>query len=364
MAGVGDHHFHRRAVFAERAANAKHPQQAALHGLGRVVDQVGQRAADGFRIGQNRGQTRFQVALHRDAIKTSGEQRQSLFRNLVHIARARLRRGKLRQRRKLIDQRTQCAHAAQDHFTALANHVGRVRLAAIQMLADPLRRQRNRGERILDFVRHALRHFLPRQLSLRPQQFRRVLHHQHGSLLSVAQIKPSAGHGQVYGTAPRMKFNLGGGRPHAMSAANHRGQLVRAFGRQRRSNILAPHACVIAPSHQHAKRAIGLQHGPGAIQRDHAAGDRLHNGLQLAPPLLDGQVGRCELRRRGLRQLPAGLQIGCHVVERAHQLRHFAGRDQFHALLIFAGPDFVHGIGQRRHRPRDLLRQEHGQPHA
>ncbi len=35
-----------RAIFAERGANAEHAQQAALHGLGGIVDQVGQRARE------------------------------------------------------------------------------------------------------------------------------------------------------------------------------------------------------------------------------------------------------------------------------------------------------------------------------
>ena len=58
VAGVGDGDFNGRAVFAERAVNAEHAQQAALHGLGGVVDEVGQRAANGIGIGQHHGQVR------------------------------------------------------------------------------------------------------------------------------------------------------------------------------------------------------------------------------------------------------------------------------------------------------------------
>ena len=63
------------------AVNAEHAQQAALHGFGGVVDQVGQGAADGFGIGQNRGQARLEVPLHGDAIETAGKQRQRFLGN-------------------------------------------------------------------------------------------------------------------------------------------------------------------------------------------------------------------------------------------------------------------------------------------
>ena len=39
--GVGDRDFDCRAVFTERRLQAQHAQQAALHGFGGVVDQVG-----------------------------------------------------------------------------------------------------------------------------------------------------------------------------------------------------------------------------------------------------------------------------------------------------------------------------------
>ena len=58
VAGVGDGDLNGRAIFAERGANAEHAQQAALHGFGGIVDQVGQRAANGLGIGQHRAASR------------------------------------------------------------------------------------------------------------------------------------------------------------------------------------------------------------------------------------------------------------------------------------------------------------------
>ncbi len=48
--------------------------------------------------------------------------------------------------------------------------------------------------------------------------------------------------------------------------------------------------------HQRGKGAIGLQHYACAVERDHARGNGLDDRLQFAAALLDGAVGRGELR--------------------------------------------------------------------
>ena len=64
VTGVGDGDLDGRAVFAERRVDAEHAQQAALHGFSGIVDEVGQRPADGLGIGQHRRQVGLKVALH------------------------------------------------------------------------------------------------------------------------------------------------------------------------------------------------------------------------------------------------------------------------------------------------------------
>ena len=46
-------------------ANAEHAQQAALHGFSGVVDEVGEGAANGLGIGQDRRQAGLEIALRR-----------------------------------------------------------------------------------------------------------------------------------------------------------------------------------------------------------------------------------------------------------------------------------------------------------
>ena len=52
------------------------------------------------------------------------------------------------------------------------------------------------------------------------------------------------------------------------------------------------------------------------------------------------------------------------MIEGTHELGHFAGGDERDAVLVLAGGDLVHGIGQRFDGARDLLGQKQSQPHA
>ena len=70
------------------------------------------------------------------------------------------------------------------------------------------------------------------------------------------------------------------------------------------------------------------------------------------------------MRGRALRELAAGLEVGGHVIEGAHQVTHLAVCNGGHAMVVFAGGDLVHGHAQRLNRPGDLLGEKHGQPQA
>ena len=99
-------------------------------------------------------------------------------------------------------------------------------------------------------------------------------------------------------------------------------------GGSRTSSFWPRKAGVLVLPHQHGKGAIGLQHDAGAIERDDAGGNGLDDGFELAAALFDGLVGGGELRGGGFGELAAGVEIGGHVIERAHQLGHLAGRDE------------------------------------
>ena len=174
---------------ASELLNAEHAEQAALHGLGSVVDQVCQGAADGLMIGENRRETRFKVALDGDALEAAGKQGKCFIGDPIHVAGTRLRRRKLGERGELVDQRAQRANACQNDFAAFANDGGRIGLAAVQVAADTFSGERDGRERILDFVGDALRHFFPRELALGAEKFRSVFDDEDGARSVRARVQ-------------------------------------------------------------------------------------------------------------------------------------------------------------------------------
>jgi len=117
-------------------------------------------------------------------------------------------------------------------------------------------------------------------------------------------------------------------------------------------------------SNQRCKGAIGQQYGAGFIEGHHAAGNRLQDRLQLAPPFLKSLVRRRQLLSRRLSHMAARLQILRHVIKGLDQLSHLAARLHSHTLIQLAVGNLIHRVSQRFDRPCDLLRQKQRQPHA
>ena len=250
VAGVGNLNFYGSAIFGERAAHAEYAEQTALHGLGGIVDEVGERTANGFVIGKDQRQSGFEIALDGDALKAPGKQGERLVGDLVHVAGARLRRRKLGKCRKLIDERAQCSHAGKNDFAAFANDGRRVGLAAIEMPADALGRERDGRQRILDFVGYALRHFFPRELTLSAEKFRSVFDDEDRAGPAVRQFESRAGDGEMHIAAVEMKFDFGGSCAHALAATNHSGEFIHRIRRQEDIELLAANADIFVLTHR------------------------------------------------------------------------------------------------------------------
>ena len=110
----------------------------------------------------------------RDAAQPPSKEHQRAFDDGIQVVRLGLRGGKLRQGRELVYQLPHGLDRAQDHLTAFADNTRRLRHRMVDMLANSLRRQADRRERILDLVGHALRNFFPRDLALGAQEFGHV----------------------------------------------------------------------------------------------------------------------------------------------------------------------------------------------
>ena len=97
----------------------------------------------------------------------------------VQLGRHRARRGHARELRELVDQPFQRFDLADDRRGALLHQILQRRREVAELAAQPLGRQLNRRQRVLDLVRQAPRHFTPRRHLLRADQRRHVVHHQH-----------------------------------------------------------------------------------------------------------------------------------------------------------------------------------------
>ncbi len=98
------------------------------------------------------------------------------------------------------------------------------------------------------------------------------------------------------------------------------------------------------------------------IERKHAGGNALQNGLDVPAALLQRDVGGAQFAAGGLDLAAAGFQFLRHAVEGAHQVADFVGRAHLHAIIEASARDFLGGFRQRRHRPGDQLGEKQRQP--
>ncbi len=153
----------------------------------------------------------------------------------------------------------------------------------IQVPQQPLRRKLNRRQRILDFVRDPLRHFLPRRRLLRAQQIRQIVDHHHESRIRPPRPQRTHRHRRAH-QPPAAAISIS--RDAAPMRSDRRIKCITARAPSSPSsscNVLRS-ARVIAQN-RHDRR-IHPRNLARRRQRNHSRGnifeDRLH---QLAPPL-------------------------------------------------------------------------------
>ena len=108
--------------------------------------------------------------------------------------------------------------------------------------------KRNRGKRVLDFVRNAARHFAPRRLLLRAQQIGEVLEHHdvsHALAAAIAggrrrRIERGHRHRYIQIYARGDDLHLAGGGSHAVGFAQHVLQIGRPRLPGNRSRRVCP----------------------------------------------------------------------------------------------------------------------------
>src|SRR5260370_32062985 len=100
-AGVGDGELD-HAVFEQEGAEAKLAEEALLHGLGGVVDEVAEGALEGLGVGEDEGQIGGEFAGDVDVLQTAGEESERVLDDGVEVGRAGAGGGELGERSELV----------------------------------------------------------------------------------------------------------------------------------------------------------------------------------------------------------------------------------------------------------------------
>src|SRR5581483_5921667 len=126
------------------------------------------------------------------------------------------------QNRKFVNQSTNGLDGAADRIRTGADDLHRSRVgrgAALEVPPYPFCRQRDRRERVLDFVRYTACDLTPCRLLLRFEQVRQVFEHQDISQALTRDLKRSNGHGYIQFHPWHSHFPLCGGGSHTIGTA-------------------------------------------------------------------------------------------------------------------------------------------------
>ncbi len=320
VAAVGDDDFDGFAIAVEARAQQQFLHRGAFHGFGGVVDQIDDHAAQQFAIGADRGQIRRQVRADQDAFEAALEHGQGFGDDLVGGRGRKFRGGESRELGKFSDQRFQRGDFALDQagaFADQAHQVGRIVLRGIGAVALEVARQSLRGkldrrQRILDFVRDALRDFLPGRGLLRAQQVGQIVHDHHVAAVGAARAERTDRHGRVQQASGGRKFEFLRGGAQAQRPAHQNVNGARAFLTQqlREGNGL------LGAFAEHAHRGgIDAANRFGLIDGDHAGGNIFENGFHQRAAALEFLDGLLQVLGEDVDLAAAVAELLGHAVE-------------------------------------------------
>src|SRR5256885_36147 len=141
----------------------------------RVVEQVEQRALDPLAVQLELGQLGRGIEREGDLAMALAEEDERLLDQTVQVLRRVRGRGQAREGRELVHQGLQLVDLLDDGARALVEHGALGAEAGGVAAAEPLCRELDRRERVLDLVRDAARDLSPRLHALHAQEMAHVL---------------------------------------------------------------------------------------------------------------------------------------------------------------------------------------------
>ena len=300
-------------------------EEGVLHGLGGVVDEVGEGALEGFGVGEDEREVGREVLANADVAEAAGEEGEGVFDDGVEVGGAGACGGELGEGGELVDEGAHGLDRGGDDFSGALHDGGRGRLEVVfgeergearDVAANEFGVEGDGGEGVLDLVGDAAGDFFPGALFLRAQEFGGVFEDEDvAEVFAVRAIEAASagtdggaafeegdGGGEVEDAGAGLHLHLGGGGAHAMGAAEEVIEGVddvwREDGGEQETNELA-----LAAGVEHlGEGAVGEQDVAVGGEGDDAGGDGFDDGFELGAAGLEGlievwRVGRWSARR-------------------------------------------------------------------
>ena len=268
--------------------------------------------------------------------------------------------------RELVDQRLHLADLAHDDRDALLEQLADVGVAVAVLDAQALGGEPDRGERVLDLVRDALRGLGPGRELLRLDQLGEVLEHDAPCRPSppgaVAQVGDLDLEGAPFAAERRgSPRRLRAGRPAPAAAISpaRRDALGVAPGVGER----APDELVLRLGAACRARRRWPRAPCRRAERDHAGGEVLEDGADQRALLGEAAVGR-HAARGGCGSISSRLraQLLRHAVERVDHGRHLVVGGDLDLLVEVAAGDPPGALGERLDRQHQAAGEEEPHP--
>ena len=186
---------------------------------------------------------------------------------------------------------------------ALADQRGVRRLGVAELALQPLGRQLDRGQRVLDLVRQPARHLAPRRHLLGADERRDVVEDDHRALEAAGAVEPRRRHRQghlaaVAGQRQLLRHRLAPGAGGVVDQRGHRRERAQHL---RHRPPLDPGA----EAEQARGGGVDPADRPVGVDRHHPGGNPLQDRLDRAVPALDLVVALLELDRWPARAIAA-----------------------------------------------------------
>jgi hypothetical protein len=292
VTGVLHADFYGLGVAVRACRNHDFAKRRGFERFGGIVDEIDDHATEQAAVCADRRKIVSERSFEGDAVEAAGEDLDGFLDDGVGAGRREFGGGEADELRELIDELRESGDFALDQARAFLGQTRQFGIewvgdfggsAAIEKARQPLRRELNRRERILDFVRDAASDLLPRGGFLSAQHFGQIVEHEDEAGVGAARAERADGDGKVKDAAGDDRFDFTRDDAHAEAAAHEELNGAGGFGAEEIFEGFDV-ACAAA---KHARDGrVFAEDVAFGIERNNAGRDVFENGFhQLAAAL-------------------------------------------------------------------------------